>query len=255
MTSLEYVVGFAFVMGACLGSFLNVCIYRLPLEKSVVSPPSSCPSCDSPIAWHDNLPIIGFLLLLGRCRSCRSRISIRYPLVEAATGSMAAFSVASLGFGSAAWIQFTLLYLLLGIALTDLADYIIPDEFSVGGAAIGLGASFLHGGIEPLSAFLSAALGFALFYALAAVGERIYGRPALGGGDIKMMAMLGAFLGTPRMLLTVFLGSILGVAVFGPISWKSGKLIPFGVFLSAGAFVSWFWGDAMIRWYLDVYVS
>lgn len=247
MLALLYV--YAGIVGAAVGSFLNVCIYRWPEGLSVVRPPSRCPACETPIKWYDNVPILGWMWLRGRCRACGVRISVQYPAIEAATALL--WVAAALRFGWSWQTLSTAIFftLLLGIALTDARTYIIPDEFTWGGLAIGLALSFAPGGITWLNALLGAALGFGLLYAVAVAGEWVFKKPAMGGGDIKMMAMVGAFLGPSGVLLTVFLGALFGTLIFGPISIKTKKLVPFGIFLALGAAIAEPWGAAITEWY------
>lgn len=241
---------YAALLGAAVGSFLNVCVYRLPEGESVVSPPSRCPHCGAGIHWHDNLPILGWVMLRGRCRSCRAGISAQYPLVELTVAVLWVAAAARHGFSWQALSSALFFTLLLGIALTDARRYIIPDEFSIGGALLGLALSLAPGGISPLQSLLGAAVGFGVLWLVAEAGERIFRKPAMGGGDIKMMAMLGAFLGWQGVLLTLFLGALLGTLIFGPISMRTGKLVPFGIFLALGAAVTEPFGAAMLEWYL-----
>ncbi len=241
-----------------LGSFLNVCTLRWPRDQSVVSPPSHCPSCDARIGWYDNIPVLSWLLLRGRCRACGTRISIQYPLVELATALIWAGVFWRVGWGPEAVRGAVFLTILFGIALTDARFYIIPDEFSLGGLVIGLllagWMSFQAGSPTILiQSAVGAALGFGLLVAVAVGGKAMFKKDAMGGGDIKMMAMVGAFLGVSGVLLTLFLGALLGAVIFGPISWKTGKLVPFGIFLAAGAAVTYAWGDVILEWYF-VYV-
>ena len=257
---------YATFLGAVIGSFLNVCVHRWPRDLSVLRPRSRCPRCEQPIRWYDNIPIVSWLLLRGRCRNCGEPISWRYPAVELAValiwgGSMLAFAPGPLdyylgGTGTLGLVEIgeairvaIFLTILLGIALTDAEHYIIPDEFSIGGTVIGLALAFLPGGITPVAAAIGAALGFGLLWLIAVLGEKAFRKPAMGGGDIKMMAMIGAFLGWQGVLLTVFLGSLLGAVIFGPISYRTGKLVPFGIFLALGAAVTAMWGPMIIAWY------
>jgi leader peptidase (prepilin peptidase)/N-methyltransferase len=145
--------------------------------------------------------------------------------------------------------------LLLGIALTDARAYVIPDQFTLGGLVIGLLLSLAPGGIEPLQAVLGAVLGFVLLWVVAVLGEWAFKKPAMGGGDIKMMAMVGAFLGPVGVLLTIFLGALAGSLIFGPISLRTGKLVPFGIFLALGAGIAQPWGQAIVDWYLRTFVG
>ncbi|HUF12332.1 MAG TPA: prepilin peptidase [Longimicrobiales bacterium] len=252
------IIVYAALVGAVIGSFLNVCIHRWPRDESVVAPRSRCPRCGNAIAWYDNVPMLSWLALRGRCRHCGLRISLRYPLVELAValiwgGAVLAFAWGSLSLtlpaiGEALRLA-VFLTVLLGIALTDAQHYIIPDEFSIGGLVIGVALSFLPGGITPMAAGIGAAVGFALLWLVAVLGEAAFRKPAMGGGDIKMMAFIGAFLGWQGVLLTIFLGSLLGALIFGPISYRTGKLVPFGIFLAIGAAVTVLWGDTLIAWY------
>lgn len=245
-------LGYAALWGAVVGSFLNVCIARLPAGESVVRPRSRCPSCGRPIPWYENLPVLSWLLLRGRCRGCGERISWVYPLVEVA--SLFIWVGMAVLYGPT-WhaLQGAILFsLLLAIAVTDARHYLIPDPLSLGGLAAGLALSPLPGSPDVVSALLGAAGGFAVLYGVAWLGERIFRKEAMGGGDIKMMAMIGAFLGPVGAMLTIFLGALTGSVIFGPISLKTGKLVPFGVFLALGAAVTFLVGDALIDWYLSL---
>ena len=238
------------LVGLMIGSFLNVCTLRWPEDESVVFPGSHCPKCGEPIRWYDNVPVLGYVLLRGRCRACREPISLQYPLVELATGRVWAgmFSYAGLSFEA---LRGTLLLtILFGIALTDARFYIIPDQFSLGGLVLGLGLAFLPGGIDALDALIGAIVGFGLLGSVAVVGKWMLKKDAMGLGDIKMMAMVGAFLGWAGVLLTVFLGALLGAVIFGPISYKTKKLVPFGIFLAAAAAITYGFGSEIIDWYL-----
>lgn len=245
-----FVPGVAGLFGLAVGSFLNVCTLRWPLEESVVEPPSHCPQCGTRLRWKDNVPVLSWLLLRGRCRTCDTAISVQYPLVELTTAIVWAGMFA----GAGGWLEAVrgaiFLTLLLGIAVSDARFYIIPNEFTLGGAGLGLLMAFFPGGITIVQALVGAVVGYAALRAIGILGTWLFDREAMGGGDMKMMAMVGAFLGVPGVLLTVFLGALLGAVIFGPISWKTGKLVPFGIFLSAGAAVSYAWGDVMIGWYV-----
>jgi len=261
------VVAFVGVFGAMLGSFLNVCVYRLPRNESVVAPRSRCPSCGTPIAWYDNLPVLSWLVLRARCRHCRARISVQYPLVELAVGLVWAGAVWWLGPSFEALRAALLATLALGIALTDAQHYTIPDEFSLGGLGAGLALSLAPDG-RPLEAAIGAAAGFALLWVVKATGDWALARglirgeeldqvleagekpTTLGLGDLKMMAMVGAFVGWRGVLLTAFLGSLAGVAVFVPLLLlKRRAPVPFGVFLAIGAVATLVAGDRLLGWY------
>ena len=238
------------LFGAIFGSFLNVCILRLPAEQSVVRPASRCPKCGYELRWVDNIPIFSWLVLGGKCRSCRAPISVQYPLIELVTGVVWAGFTWWLGPSLELFRGAVLFTLLLGIAMTDAREYIIPDEFSVGGLIAGV-AFALPGGYRTIGeALLGAAVGFVLLYAVAVGGKALFKEEAMGGGDIKMMAMVGAFTGWTGVLLTIFLGSLLGTLIFVPLAViGKKKLVPFGVFLALGAAVSYLWGPAIVSWY------
>lgn len=238
------------LVGLMIGSFLNVCITRWPAELSVIRPRSRCPRCEKPIAWYDNIPVVSWLVLRGKCRGCALPISPMYPAVELATAviwaAMAWAHPLELE-GLRGALFFTIL---LGIALTDAREYIIPDEFTWGGLALGL-LFGLAGGLPTLvPALIGAAVGFGLLWLIGFAGHLILKEEAMGGGDVKMMAMVGAFVGWQGVLLTIFLGALLGTVIFLPLSLMGRrKLVPFGVFLSLGAAATWIVGPAIIAWY------
>lgn len=246
-------VVYAGVLGAAVGSFLNVCIARLPEGESVVRPRSRCPRCSAPIAWYDNVPVLSWLLLRGRCRHCGEPISPVYPAVELAAVGIWAGVAHLYGPTWEGLVGAVLLSLLLAIAVVDARHYLIPDPLSLGGLAGGLALSLLPGEPTPLASAAGAATGFAVLWVVGWAGEKAFRKPAMGGGDMKMMAMVGAFLGPVGALLTIFLGAAAGSLIFGPISLKTGKLVPFGVFLALGAAVAFFAGDALVGWYLSLF--
>jgi leader peptidase (prepilin peptidase)/N-methyltransferase len=238
------------VFGAVIGSFLNVCIVRLPAEQSVVSPPSRCPKCGRPVGWRDNIPVLSWLLLGGKCRGCREPISILYPLVELAVAALWGFMAYRYGLTLEALKGALFGTLLIGIALTDAREYIIPNEFTWGGLAIGLVLSAGAGLDSLVASLIGAAVGFGILWLVGVVGTWAFKEEAMGGGDIKMMAMVGAFLGWQGVLLTIFLGALAGTAIFLPLSLLGKKrLVPFGVFLAVGAAVTYVVGPALIAWY------
>jgi len=245
-------VAYAGVIGAAIGSFLNVCILRWGAEpkQSVVRPPSRCPKCGSGLRWFDNVPIVSWLVLRARCRGCGAPISPMYPLVELATALVWAFMVWRFGFGLDALRGAVFATILFGIAMTDARAYIIPDEFSLGGLALGILFALLAGRQALGTALLGAAVGFGLLWLVAVAGEWIFKQEAMGGGDIKMMAMVGAFLGWQGTLLTVFLGALIGSLIFVPLSLMGHKrLVPFGIFLAVGAAATYMVGPAVLDWY------
>jgi leader peptidase (prepilin peptidase) / N-methyltransferase len=208
----------AFATGACIGSFLNVCIYRIPEDQSVVRPRSRCPGCGTLIAWHDNVPIFSWALLRARCRTCQAPISARYPLVEAATGGLAVLAFARLGPTPIAAVAFAFTAALLLITFIDLDHRFIPDEISLPGIIVGLAASFLPGWtVPPTDALFGVLLGGGILWAVAWGYERMTGVEGMGFGDVKLLAMIGAFLGwqaIPGVLVVASIaGSIAGIAV------------------------------------------
>lgn len=240
------------VFGAMLGSFLNVCIVRLPKDESIVSPRSRCPRCHTPVAWFDNVPVLSWILLRGKCRHCGETISVQYPAIELLTATIWIGAVWYYGITLTALAAGMLGTILLGIAVTDARHYLIPDEYTFGGLAVGLVLS-LRGGLDGLVAALVGALvGFGVLYAVAFIGEKALGKEAMGGGDIKMMAMVGAFVGWRGVLLTIFGGALLGTLIFVPISLlsKDKPLVPFGVFLAGAAALVFVFGDAVWQWYM-----
>jgi leader peptidase (prepilin peptidase)/N-methyltransferase len=238
------------LFGAVIGSFLNVCIVRLPAEQSVVSPPSRCPRCGKPVEWRDNIPVLSWILLGGKCRGCREPISILYPLVELATAVLWGVMAWRYGLSLEALKGALFGTLLLGIALTDAREYIIPNEFTYGGLAIGLILSAAGGLSAVLAALAGAVVGFAILWLVGVAGRWAFKEEAMGGGDIKMMAMVGSFVGWQGVLLTIFLGALAGTAIFLPLTLIGRKkLVPFGVFLAVGAAVTYVIGPAIIDWY------
>lgn len=243
----------AFLVGACVGSFLNVVIHRLPREESIVSPRSRCPGCGRAIRARENIPIVSFVVLGGKCAGCGGGISLRYPAVEllAAVGFAAIFLLDGPGIPLLRDLLF--FCLLVPIVFIDIDHRIIPDEISLGGLAAGLLLSFLPGG-DWKDSFAGALLGGGILYATALLYEKARGVEGMGGGDIKLLAMIGAFLGWRGALSTIFLGALFGAAG-GILAMRKGgeglrTAIPFGPYLCVAALLSrylggWLWG--MIR--------
>ena len=245
-------IAYGAVLGAMIGSFLNVCILRWGAEpkESIVKPRSHCPRCGKGLAWYENVPVLSWLILRGRCRGCGESISVMYPLVELATAAIWGYMVWRRGLTLEALRGAVFATILLGIAMTDARKYIIPDEFSWGGLVLGLGFS-LAAGLPGLgAALLGAGVGFGILWLVGVVGTWAFKEDAMGGGDIKMMAMVGAFLGWQGVLLTIFLGALTGSLVFLPLLLMGQKkLVPFGIFLAIGAAISYELGPAILGWY------
>lgn len=251
MPASAYPIAVAALFGATVGSFLNVTIVRLPVEQSVIRPRSRCPTCRTPIAWYDNIPILSWILLRARCRHCGGSISVQYPLVEAATAVLWALAAWHYGPTLDALAAAVFGTILLGIAMTDARHYLIPDEYTWGGLIPGLLFAVRNGPVGITAAVIGAAVGFGLLYVVAWAGEKALRKEAMGGGDIKMMAMVGSFVGWKGVLLTVFLGALLGTLIHVPLTLKKPRrLVPFGVFLAAAAAITYVWGDQLIAWYL-----
>ena len=245
---LLYSLTIVLILGLIIGSFLNVCIHRLPINESVIVPSSRCPSCRHPVRWWDNIPVISFLLLRGQCRNCGQPISWRYPLVELANGIGYVFLVWRFGLGLPAAVYALLYSSLLVITLIDLDHQIIPDRISLPGMVVGLAASSVILPTGFLNALIGLLLGGSLFY-----GVAVASRGGMGGGDIKLIAMIGAFLGWKQVLLTIFIGALAGSVIGLFLMVFKGKsrkhAVPFGPFLSLGAVVALFAGPEIWNWY------
>lgn len=242
---------FIFILGAAIGSFLNVCIYRLPEQQSIISPSSRCPHCSTPIKFYDNIPILSFLLLRGGCRACGNPISIQYMLVEILNGAGYILVVWRFGF-SAESVLYALLFSALVVAsVIDLYHRIIPDVITIPGIIAGLLASafLLPSGIKDSIAGIL--LGGSIFFIVA-----IASRGGMGGGDIKLIAMIGSFLGWTNVIITIILSSFLGslVGIVMMILFSKGRKypVPFGPFLSMGGIISLFFNKEIIEWYLGM---
>lgn len=249
---------FVFIFGVAFGSFVNVLIYRLPRKKSLIKPASKCPSCGAPIRFYDNIPVISYLILRGRCRHCKSRISLRYPLVEILAGLLAASAIFYFGF-SIKGIEIAVLSLaFLAIFFIDLDFTIIPDAFTIPGIILGLAVSFIPGAIVGWKhSLIGLAVGGGAFLLVGFLGEFIFKKEALGFGDVKYAAMVGAFLGWQNLLLMLiiasFLGSVIGIAlIIASRKKRESTYIPFGPFLTVGALISVYFGETIIRAYLHL---
>jgi leader peptidase (prepilin peptidase)/N-methyltransferase len=244
-------VCFALALGLIVGSFANVCIHRLPLRQSVVAPRSRCPACGAPIGASDNVPLLSYALLRGRCRSCRAPISLRYPAVEAANGLLWAGLAAKLGPTPQALVAMGVATALLVLSLIDLDHHLLPDAITLPGIVLGLLASFLPGPPTPLASAAAAAVGYLALAALALLARRYYGQEALGQGDWKLVAMLGAFLGPERLVMAWTVGIVLG-ALAGASLWllrrASGTTpLPLGTFLGLGGLATLLGHESLSR--------
>jgi len=245
------------VVGLMLGSFFNVCIARLPRGESVVSPPSNCPRCHAPIRWYDNIPVVSYLLLGAKCRSCRAPISVRYPIVEIVTAL--AFVVQGVMFLDqpillAARLIFTsMLIILFG---TDLDTQRLPNVLTLPGIVVGLAFSvFAPPGL--VSSAIGAALGAGLLLFIRWLWKRLRGVDAMGLGDVKMLAAIGAFLGWQQVWVVIFIASLTGAVVGIALSLRHGRSmqtrLPFGTFLAIAAYIASLVGEPLLRWYAAFY--
>jgi leader peptidase (prepilin peptidase)/N-methyltransferase len=243
----------AAAFGACIGSFLNVCIYRLPLGKSIVRPPSACPHCGRPLAWFENIPIVAFVALRGRCRSCGAPISIRYPMIEALTAAM--FALAWWYFGPGPLLVSRLVFgcALIALFAIDLEHHLLPNAITLPGIAVGLAFSFFT---EPgwLASLIGIILGGGVLWVIAEAYFRLRHEEGLGMGDVKMLAMIGAFLGWKLTLVSLMLaslsGSIIGVYLMATRRGGLKYALPFGTFLALGAAAAAIVGQQLLDWYL-----
>lgn len=245
-----------FVFGSLVGSFLNVCIHRIPSGGSVAFPASHCPRCEAPIKPYDNIPIVSYLILRGRCRHCAAGIALRYPLVEMLGGIAAVGALCAFGLTAQALLIFAFLAALIVITFIDLDHQIIPDAISLPGIFVGFAAALLFGHPSWLASLAGIALGGGLLWGVAAGYEWLTGREGMGGGDIKLLAMIGAFLGWRAIPVTLLLASLLGTVIGLTLMALRGRdtkmAIPFGPFLAAAAVCALFWGEALIEWYLNL---
>ncbi|MCX8021394.1 MAG: prepilin peptidase [Syntrophorhabdaceae bacterium] len=235
------------IFGGIIGSFLNVCIFRLPREKSIILPPSSCPTCHNKIRFYDNIPILSYLILKGKCRVCGSKIALRYPLVEFLT--IALFFSLYLKFGLSLEFAVNMLFvsLLIVISFIDIDFKIIPDVLSLGGMATGFILSFFRYPFGYLDSLIGIFIGGGILYGIAIAYGAIAKREGMGGGDIKLLGMIGAFSGIKGVLFTLMAGSLIGSIVGIILMLTQGKdmkyALPFGPFLSLGAIIYIFSGD------------
>ena len=244
-----------FIFGAIVGSFLNVCIYRLPKGQSIVTPGSHCPKCNKPISWYDNIPVLSYLVLKGRCRSCKTPINPGYIIVEVITAALAVALFTAFGPGPKFTAYSILSAGLIVATFVDLEIREIPDEVSLGGLAAGLIFVSIFPGISGTAlwykAFLWSALGALAgggsIYLMGFFGEMVFKKEAMGGGDVKLMAMIGAFLGWKLALLAFFIAPLFGSVVGLILKARDGRdVIPYGPYLSLAAVIAVFWGNNIL---------
>ena len=247
-----------FVIGLALGSFLNVCIYRIPSKKSLLFPGSFCPRCGAKIRFYDNVPLLSYIILKGKCRACQAKISLQYPLVELVTAALLVMLYLRFGPSWNFAARGILILLMILTFFIDLKHRIIPDLLTLPGVVLGFLLSFLVDSPSVLNSALGAIVGGAIFYLAAVFGDLLFKKESMGGGDIKLAMLLGAFLGWKNVILVFFLSAFLGTLMGGAAMFfskqvKETRTIPFGPFLALGAIVAIFVGDAIISAYLKTF--
>ncbi|MEQ8152029.1 MAG: prepilin peptidase [Smithellaceae bacterium] len=242
---------FVFVFGAVIGSFLNVCIYRLPEQQSIAKPLSQCPHCHHPIRFYDNIPLISYLILKGKCRDCGEKISWRYPLVELITAILALFLFAKFYLTLNFLVFFIFTAVLIVITFIDLDHQIIPDLLTLPGIPIFFLLAVFVVGVPWMEAAIGLLIGGGVLFVIALGYEVITKREGMGGGDIKLLAMIGGFLGWKSLIFVLLfsslLGAVIGVALMLIKKEDMKYAVPFGPFLSAAGVAYLFWGDAFMQ--------
>jgi leader peptidase (prepilin peptidase)/N-methyltransferase len=249
-----------FLVGTSIGSFLNVLIYRIPRKKKFGFDRSFCPQCETKINFYDNIPLLSYLILGGKCRSCKKRISIRYPMIELLNGLAYLFFFWNYGLTLHFFVFSFLSSILIAIFFIDLDFQIIPDMFTIPGMVIGLGISLAPGGIGIIDSAIGLVVGGGVLYLIAELGDRLFKKESMGGGDIKMAAMLGAFLGWQKVVFIFFAGAVIGLVIsivimFFSSELRSKRVIPFGPFLAIAAVVAIVYGDEIISYYLNTFLG
>ncbi len=251
---LEFFIPFIF--GSVLGSFLNVCIHRLPSGESIVRPPSRCPACKRHIPFYDNIPLASYILLGGRCRFCGASIPVQYPVVELLTGVLCVVFLRLDGLTPLFFVHIAFVCALVVATFIDLRHMVIPDVITLPGMVVGLSVSFFLPVPGVLNSLIGVVAGGGILFLIAYLYYSLSGREGMGGGDIKLLGMIGAFVGWKGVIVTLIVGSFAGAVVGGIFMVLAGKdtryAIPFGPFLSAGALVYLLTGDALIRLYLSM---
>jgi len=248
---LNYIL--IFILGLIVGSFCNVCIYRIPKNESIIYPASHCPKCRTTIKPVDNIPLLSYILLKGRCRNCGSKISIQYPVVELLTGIIYLIIYLIYGLSIQSLIYIILSSALIIIAFIDLNEQIVPDVISLPGIGVGLILSFFVPYLSFINSALGVVVGGGIILIIALVGSMIFKKEAMGGGDVKLAAMIGAFLGWRYTIISLFLGFFLGAlaGIFLILSKIKSKedMVPFGPFIALGSLITLLWGEKIIAWY------
>ena len=243
-----------FVFGLCVGSFLNVCIYRLPLARSIVFPGSCCPQCNRPIRYYDNIPVLSYLWLKGRCRHCRNLISPRYPIVEMIAAVLALCTYLKFGLSLESLIYYTFMASLLAVTFIDIDHRIIPDRITLPGIPVFFLAALALPSITFIDSLLGLLIGGGILFLIGSVYLLFTKKEGMGGGDIKLLAMIGTLIGFKGVFFTIFVSSAIGTLVGIVVMLRTKKgtklALPFGPFLSLGAILYIFYGTQVLNWYL-----
>jgi leader peptidase (prepilin peptidase)/N-methyltransferase len=251
-----YLLSVVFLSGLCLGSFLSVVIHRLPIGESIVFPRSRCPSCRKLIAWYGNIPLLSFLFLRGKCADCATKISLRYPAVELITAILFTLAAAGQPYYWAWPFHFFFLGSLVACTFIDYDHWILPDKITLPGIVIGLLSALVVPEHSILAAFLGTLFGGGVLYLVAWGYLALTGKDGLGGGDIKFLAMVGAFLGFKGALVTLIfsslVGSVVGIFLMIAKGKKGETAIPFGPFLAGGSLLAFFFGEQVWQWYFGI---
>ncbi len=247
---------YAFFIGLAIGSFLNVCIYRIPLKKSIVRPPSSCPNCGKRIRFYENIPLISYLFLKGKCHYCRHPISWQYPMVEILVGFISLFLFIKFGINYQYILSLFFISNLLVISLIDMEHMIIPDVLSLPGILLGWAFSFIIPDLTWTDSLIGILAGGGGLYLVAIGFAYLTGKEGMGGGDIKLLAMIGAWMGWRSLPLIILMASLSGLVIGFSFMMFSGKglgaKIPFGPYLSLGAIIYFFFGFQITHWYMGL---
>jgi leader peptidase (prepilin peptidase)/N-methyltransferase len=243
------------VVGLMVGSFLNVCIYRIPERRSVVSPRSRCAACDRALEWYENIPVVSYVVLRGRCRTCGARISLQYPIVELLTAALFVVEYYVVGVSPLLAVRIAFGCVLIVLFAIDLEHQLLPNVITLPALCAGLAASiFLPPGLRD--ALIGALVGGGILFLIAEVYFRVRHEEGMGMGDVKMLAMIGAFLGWKLTILTLILasvgGSLAGVLLLVTQRGNLKAAIPFGTFLAAGALVASLYGEPLVAWYFNL---
>ena len=253
----SYFAVFIFIIGACIGSFLNVCIYRIPENNSIITPGSFCPACKKGIPFYCNIPVLSYLFLKGRCKFCHKPISIRYPIIEILAGMFAVVLFYKFGIGQVMIYWFIFTSVLITISFIDIDHQIIPDVISLPGILVFASSFYFLPEMTLKNTLLGIVAGGGSLYAVAFLYYLLKKQEGMGGGDIKLLAMIGAAIGIKGVFFTIFAGSLFGtffgllIMIYTKIADSKLK-IPFGPFLSMGAILYIFFGEQLILWYLGI---